>query len=333
MKKFISTIVVFFLPIIAIVIILELTILEKKQNIFSEEALDYVFYNSHQDYEWIYALNNDSLILLTGSSSVRFGLSCSILNDLSKHKFAYVNLAHNARDPIETYFILKYIKFDKVKEIYFGLAPWIYTKRYYRHRNTYLYQDLSSIEALKFLCKIDRNCLQKRYKGFFNFAFNPLKGNNNGNYILDIPDDFGSVVLNREALNFNPPIGNSFQTLEFGWSDLQYQYLFKIAELCKEKNVSFTVFIPPKRSDYSAVYKSILKETHNGFISNLIDVNFSAQIFGTFNQLDNIGDDRFFTDAYHLNSAGQEKYSEIFFKMQNGKKDMFSKDYQWFSQK
>ena len=58
----------------------------------------------------------------------------------------FINLAMDARDPIETYFILKQIDLKDVKAVYFGIEPLIYTKRYYKYRNAYLYLDMDFLK-------------------------------------------------------------------------------------------------------------------------------------------------------------------------------------------
>ena len=91
-------------------------------------------YDTQSTFNFQNQIKLDSIKILSGSSSVKYGLSCTVLNGLAQEKYKYVNIAYDARDPIVTYFILKNIDLKNVSTIYFGLDPWIYTKRYYiRH--------------------------------------------------------------------------------------------------------------------------------------------------------------------------------------------------------
>lgn len=328
MRRFLFKIFYFILLPAIILFILEISILVMKPNLLSESSLDNIFGYSYYDYQWISNLKNDSLIFLAGSSSVKCGLSCSILNRLSEQKWGYVNIARLAGDPIETYFILKHLNLSKVRKIYFGLDPWIYTKTYYEHRIKYLYLDFSFIEALKYNFQHDNRCMLKRYLFFFKYE-TPRKHKTNSD---KIPDDFGSAAGEGVARNFNNPINKWFKIEEYGWSELQFQYLKKIEDLCKENRIYFAVFIPPKRSDYLNIYKTKCKQIHNEFIDNLNKVNFSAPIFGTFNQLDDVGDYELFVDGVHLNKNGQKKYSEIFYELTKNIKDIFNENHLWFSE-
>ena len=106
MRKFLKKIAFFISIPILIVLILEMLILVLHKSIFSEESLNKRFTNQITNYEWINTINSDSLIVLSGSSSVRYGLSCSFLDSIDSNKNKYVNIAMDARDPIVTYFIL-----------------------------------------------------------------------------------------------------------------------------------------------------------------------------------------------------------------------------------
>lgn len=337
MKKFIYKIIGFILIPVAILLILELIIFYLKPYFFSETILDNIYCNKSGNYEWINEIKSDSLIILSASSSVRYGLSCKILNDLSEQKYAFVNLAMDARDPIETYFILKHLNLKKIKKIYFSLDPWIYTKRYYMHRNNYFYLDFSFIEILKYSYEHDKSSFMKRYKSFALYIL-PNKCKNNSALNLIIPENFGSLAIERSANkksanNFNAPINNFFQIEKYSWSKLQFQYLSKIADLCKREKIELTLFITPKRSDYSKFYKSKCIKIHNEFVSNIEKEKISLRVFGKYDQLESIGDTIYFSDIYHLNKLGQERYSHIFYEMINREMYDFTKNYEWFLKK
>ena len=127
---------------------IEFLIYKLKSCLFSEINFERFYLRDAQNYDWIKSFKNDSLVILAGSSSVKYGLSCKILNNLDSDKHKYVNIAMDARDPIQTYFLIKNLYTKNVSSVYFGLDPWIYTKAYYLHRNNYLYLDFNFLEIL-----------------------------------------------------------------------------------------------------------------------------------------------------------------------------------------
>jgi hypothetical protein len=327
MKKFIVKIsAVFLIPLIPLFLI-EISIAPLTQRFFEEKALERSFKQDVNSYAWLEILDSKPLNILAGSSSVKYGLSCKELNKLNPDSVRYVNLAMDARDPIQTYFILKKISLNKVKNVYFGLDPWIYTKRYYKHRKNYLYLDFNIIECFSYFIEHDKMVFLKRYKSFFKYLFKFSGGNIKKE--STIPKDFGSVALHRTAVNFNN-LDDWFQLEKYGWSDLQFQYLKKIEELCNVNKVRLSLFIPPKRSDYSEFYLEECKLIHIDYVDKLVQFGISSPIFGKFNLYDNVDDYTLFAEAYHLNEKGQIKFSKSFYELSVKQNIKFSKDYSWF---
>lgn len=217
-----------------------------------------------------------------------------------------------------------------MKNIYFGLDPWIYTKRYYKHRIDYLYLDFTRAECLSYFAEHDKSVFLKRYKSFFSYLFKT--SNHKVKKDSVIPEDFGSVALHRAAENFEH-IDNWFQLEKYGWSDLQFNYLKKIEDLCDSLKINFSVFIPPKRSDYSVNYKNEFELTHKSYTQKLSQVGISSPIFGKYDILDNVGDSTLFTEVYHLNEKGQIKFSSIFYELSIKQNTKYSEDYSWFLDK
>ena len=108
MKRFIIYLLYFSILPFLIFTVFEITIYSLKSSFFLDRNLQNVCIDEANDYEWIKTIKSDSLKFLAGSSSVKYGLSCKILNHLSSRKFNYVNIAMDARDPIQTYFIPVY---------------------------------------------------------------------------------------------------------------------------------------------------------------------------------------------------------------------------------
>ena len=100
--------------------------------------------------------------------------------------------------------------------------------------------------------------------------------------------------------------------------------------LCREQKIKFAVFIPPKRSDFTRIYRQKCGPVHKEYISKLTDIGLSVPIFGRFDQLEDIGDSVYFAEAYHLNTLGQKKYSGIFYEMTKKEMNLFDENYKWF---
>jgi hypothetical protein len=333
MRYFLYKLFCFVLIPIIILLLIEITIILQKSDILSEEKLSRKFANVSNDYKWIDKVKPGKKILLLGSSSVRYGLSCSQLNKLANDSISFINLAMDARNPIGTYFILKQLDLTDVKAVYFGLDPWIFAKNYYKYTDTYLLLDMDFITFLKYAKENGTSLIAKRYQEIFKYLYLCL----NVNYqyktnIYEIPPDFGSVKLEGKPKNFDNPVHEYFEIEKFDWSELQFVYLSKILNLCKDKNINFFVFLPPKRSDFSEDYKLNCKIVHEDFLNNLNKINFVAPVIGKFDQLDALGDSTLFAEPFHLNSLGQDVYTDIFFKMINDKiVHKINNQYSWFN--
>lgn len=312
MKKFLYTLLCFSIFPIATFLLLEISIAMSRKKLFAETRLEKIFKNSGATYQWINEVPHSNKILLLGSSTVKYGLSCLVLNKLTNDSLAFINLATDARDPVETYFILKQIDLADVKAAYFGIDPWIYVRTYYKNRNSYFYLDMDPITASRYRLEHDRQLFLKRYKNFISSFLTPspqqefLK--------QQVPADFGSGTLSIKPKNFDISVYKKFQLDKYGWSDLQFEYLQKIAALCKNKNIPFTAFIPPKRSDYIADYNQHCTKINDSFLGKLKAAGFTSPIIGSYHQLQTYGDS-LFADAYHLNGKGQQAYSVLFYNM------------------
>lgn len=304
----------FFFPVVAVILCFELFIRLGHKELFTEQKLEKAYQSSGKTYQWVSKINHPNKVLLLGSSSILYGLSCTQLNEFSKNSSAFINLGGDARDPIETYFILKQIDLTDVKSAYMGLDAWVYTRSYYKNRNSYLYLDFDLKNAFRYSFERDLRLFPLRYKRLIESLF-PVSNIKNVSE-QPVPIDFGSSILRRKPTNFNDPVYNKFQLEKWGWADLQFEYLQKITQLCKSRNISFIAFYPPKRFDFVTDYKTKCADIHASFLQKLSDVGFIYPIIGSFDQLQSYGDS-LFADAYHLNARGQKVYSELFFRLIN----------------
>jgi hypothetical protein len=332
MKIFIYRLACFVLIFLTFIGLTETVIYYKKNDFFSEKNLSAKYKNISNSYKWISKVNPQKKILLFGSSTVAYGLSCSKLNEIAGDTISFVNLASVTRCPIQSYFILKKIDLTGVKTAYYGIDPWIFTKEYYKSRDPYYYLDMNLITALKYAEENGIGIISLRYQGLFKYLLYTLNLTlQHNSHLYDIPEDYGTLVLQDRPVNFNGRAGDYFKIEKYGWSELQFEYLVKILDLFKEKKIDFKVFLPPKRSNFSKDYKSNCTVIHNEFMENLSKVNFSAPVFGKFDQLDTLGDYELFSDDCHLNAIGQGVYSKLFYDMiKTNIYQKFDKHYSWF---
>jgi len=312
MKKFLYTLFCFSIFPIATFLLLEISITMSRKKLFTETRLEKIFKSSGAAYQWVKEVPHSNKVLLLGSSTVKYGLSCLVLNKLTADSLAFINLATDARDPVETYFILKQVDLADVKAVYFGIDPWIYVRTYYKNRNSYFYLDMDVITASRYRVEHDRQVFPKRYKNFISSFFTSSPRHE----LLkqQLPTDFGSGTLSKKPKNFDISIYKKFQLEKYGWSDLQFEYLQRIVTLCKNKNIPFTAFIPPKRSDYIADYNQHCTKINASFFGKLKAAGFTSPIIGGYHLLQTYGDS-LFADAYHLNDKGQQVYSVLFYNM------------------
>jgi hypothetical protein len=304
-RTFLYRLLYFCLPLLLTLLALESLISNQKTKRFSEKKLATVFQNNGRAYQWVNNIHHPRKILLLGSSSVKYGLSGGQLNQLSQDSLCFINLAADARDPIETFFILQQIDLTNVKAMYMGIDPWIFTRNYYRNRHQYLLTDLSFGKALRYSRDYDLRLFAKRYKALFGL---PDPDHRPAPLVSDPPDDFGSIALTRKPANFNDPVSQKFKLSQYGWSDLQFVYLQKIAALCKKRGIFFSAFYPPRRSDWVEDYRKNCFTVHTSFLLQLKKAGYLDSIRG--NVLGSLpGGDGIFADGYHLNREGQKNYS------------------------
>lgn len=309
-RQFIHKILLFCLPLFIAVLALEIFVQADHDRLLSEEKLDQQFRERAHSYAWVPRIRHPKKILLLGSSSVKYGLSCTKLQQLSADSLCFLNLAADARDPIETYFILKHLDLRDVQAVYMGIDPWIYTRAYYRNRDPYLYLDLSPVKALRYSRQLDPQVFSRRYTALWKSLWGWHKKMPADTMV---PPGRGSASLRREPLNFNEPVSGKFKLERFGWSRLQFMYLRKITELCRKKGIRFQAFYPPKREDFILDYRAHAGQIHASFLENWKAAGTGSSIAGDFSDLPD-PDHSLYADAYHLNAKGQEQYSIYFFR-------------------
>lgn len=263
----------------------------------TEEKLVEVHQDQIQNYKWTAAMDSIDGIIL-GSSTLLYGVSSTLLK--STEYSQWVNFSMDARDPIVDYILLKeYCSKIKPKIVLVGLDPWIYSKKYYQHRNVIMLNDLSPAEKLNYLFSIDRFLPVKLIKNSLNISreYIPVK--------VTIPTDFGSVHLDRTAINFNEVKEDWFDIKKFGWSEIQFEYLIKIKNLCHAKGISLVFVVPPKRKDYIDVSIVKFRLENKIWWEKICDNLTDESIVGAYDALCQYNQDSIFAEAYHLNAVGQ----------------------------
>ncbi len=331
MTRFLLKILHFTLFPLVLLILVEVFISFRKEHIFSEKNMEYFLMGEQEDYSWIEALDADSIQVLAGSSTVKYGLSCSALNKASNGKYTFVNIALDGRDPIQNYLIMKSLKSDKVTSVYFALDPWIYARSFYIYRSSYMYLDFSFLQTLRFSFEYDKSAFLKRYKNFVKFILPLRRNTSRKSAVQPIPYDFGSEEIGDEDVDYENTLDDWFQLEKYGWSELQWQYLKKTLDLCKARHIRFYAFIPPKRADFTPLYRAKFSAEHEEYVHRLVELGFSEPTFGYFDQFDKYGGAENFVDSYHLSRAGQKKYSEVFLSIAAENMRPFSADYNWYS--
>jgi hypothetical protein len=307
-KRFRKYLICNLIPSFAIIILFAgITIFFPSTIKLTEEKL----FEAHEDqinnYAWTDKMDSIDGIIL-GSSTLRYGLSSTLLK--SKEYPQWVNFSMDARDPIVDYILLKnYCNKIKPKIVLVGLDPWIYSKKYYQHRNAIMLNDLNPTEKLNFLISVDHFLPVKLIKNNLNDS------KTHKPRMKTIPPDFGSVKLNRTAINFNEVNEDWFDINKFGWSEIQFEYLLKIKNLCHAKGIKLIFVVAPKRKDYIDV--SILKFQSENKIwwEKICDILNDENIIGTYDALYHYNQDSIFVDAYHLNENGQVIFSSYLKKL------------------
>lgn len=301
-KKFLYRFFLFSLLPLLTLLVLEIWIRIKNKELLQENKMELAFQHRARSYQWVNTIRHPKKIFLLGSSSIKYGLSCRVLNQLAGDSLAFLNLAKDARDPIETYFILKKLDLTGVRAMYMGIDPWIYTRDYYRNRHQYLLLDLPFAKTLQYSKDYDFRLFAKRYKALFHF---PDPDHPAGTTQTVVPADFGSVALTKKPVNFNDPVTRKFRLKAYGWSDLQFRYLQKIVTLCESKGIIFHAFYPPRRSDYVKDYETNGKLIQASFQQQLIKAGFNHSIDPM-----TVLQDELFADTYHLAREGQILFSQ-----------------------
>lgn len=329
MKQFLAQLGGFLLIPLALLLILEVLTQIVQPQLLSEEGLERVFSGVGNNYQWVNQVDEEPQAWLIGSSSVKYGMSCRILNEeVEGQKLTFLNLAQDARGPLQSYYILKQMDMTKVKALYFGVDTWIFTRRYYINRDKYLYLDIPFSDAHSFSIEHDPNFFLKRYASLAKYLMPKLRGQHAN--IVEVPNDFGSVELNKKAKNFNQSVSDWFQIDKFGWSELQFQYLKRIAEICEERGVKFYLFLPPKRADFIEDYVQHCQLIHKDFVKKLETILPKTEMIGHYDDLAGEDEEGLFVEAYHLNPIGQKTYSQLFAKYISENSSSPLTNYNWF---
>ena len=305
MKQFFKYILINFLaiPIIGIIVVAISVAIKTSP---TEANLSMAYAKEVNGYGWVTKVKNVKGFVF-GSSSLRYGVSS---NTLAGNDSTWINFSMDARDPIVFYnLLIKYYPISKPNTVLIGLDPWIFSKRYYKFKNKVMYLDLNGSEITNFI-KLDKFSPIQRLKEYVSARFSNKQTENTGKlYNYNIPDDLGSVSLNRSAKNFTKINEDWFEINKYGWSEIEFSYLKKIDDFCKEKNINAIFLIPPKRDDYTKVAQTKFLSENKAWWQKVSTTIPGANVLGSFAILKNQNQDSVFAEAYHLNKAGQIIYS------------------------
>ncbi|MBL4861442.1 MAG: hypothetical protein JKY09_00280 [Crocinitomicaceae bacterium] len=268
------------------------------------------------NYSWTKKLDNPPKVFLMGSSTMKFGLSPSIIaHELDYHSGEVINLAENARSPIQSFYLLNTLddeQFDSLDLVIYGIDKWIFSKAYYEHNKELLYDlDVSQSTDLYFKAEKD-------------IHFNELLGISTykrivGDYEtrvdqLDVPIDFGAGVLEQKPKNFRDPVKHLFGGEMYSFSNIQFNYLKKIQDFFQEKGVKLVLLSTPRRSDWRLDYKNTCRGINSEFDQRLKKKMGSTLLLNHYEIIHDTLEHEYFNDGIHLNKLGQKYYSSWFCK-------------------
>ncbi len=294
----------YLIPVIMVLVIVVI-VASRKYNI-TETDLESAYAEELNSYSWIQKVDTVQGYIF-GSSSLRYGVSSKLLDDSNGH---WLNLSKDARDPIVFYLLLqKYYNFKKPKKIVVGLDPWIFTKGYYYHRMQLMYLDLDAQETFR-MHKKDPSVYFTKFKQIAGtyIHFNTLSKAFVNN---EIPENYGSIVLNKGASNFQEINESWFEAKRYHWSDMQFEYLKKIKDYCVTKKIELIFIIPPKRTDYNTAIKKLFTEEHQQWWQKINQCIGGEKIVGRFSDLSSYPQNSIFAESCHLNGNGQKVYTEL----------------------
>lgn len=276
----------------------------------SENLLRNRYTSEIEKYSWLSKLSHiDGFIL--GSSSLHYGVSCK---ELSRDNETWVNLSNDARDPVMYYLLLERWAIErKPKIVLVGLDPWIFSKSYYKNRDYIMYADFTVKEKLLYCINEDKLMPFKMYNNLYHIlCYNAKVNNNNPVSSKDtIPEDFGSDKLTTTGMKYQEADRDKFQIEKYGWSDMEFEYLAKIKELCKKNNIKLIFVIPPRRKNFIDYANSKFIKQNVEWWNRLDKVVNGEYVVGHYSDLKGLNQESVFSEAYHLNSYGQNLFSKI----------------------
>lgn len=278
------------------------------------DAINYDINNLYSyNYSWIKKLEAPPRILLMGSSTVRYGLSPTIISDeLNIPKSGVVNLAHNARTPIQSYYLLKtndYPCLDSLDAVFYGIDSWVFSKKYYKH-DVRLMFDLDLDELVVSL-----------YRGYFNIhsilGIDYLKllviGGNTKPYSLKaVPADYGASKLTKRPINFQGSIEEWYDYENFSFSQLQFYYLRKIKDHFEERGIKFILLNLPRSSAWHREYVRDCQGLDHAYNALMDEYLGEFKSIGSTTDIPCEIESELFNDGVHLNEKGQVYYSKLF---------------------
>ena len=313
MKLFLKKVFKFMSIPLIIIVVCESCIIIFKNDIFSDKKFEKVFDEPIHLNKWVNGLTKKHTVLIGGNSTVRFGFNPNLLNQLAQGTISFVNIGFDARDPIASYFILKNLDLSNVQQLYFGIDPINYTRAYFKNYLHYYYMDYNFLECVNYFGVHDNMVFFDRYINLYDYFFSSDKTELSDNTI--IPSELGAKITMEGPKEFNPAVREKFQIEEYGWSDLEFSYLQKIVNLCKQNKIDFYAITMPRRSDFSKKYLKECKDIQEQIDERLSTIFPKERVVGKINCLDSLGDEKLFINCDHLNAEGQLLFTRLFYDM------------------
>lgn len=265
--------------------------------------------------QWVKEDGLKPKVVFLGSSMTRHSIIPEIIiNNLELNSGEVVNLGMNAATPYEMY--LTYRKnihsFNNAELFIYNLDPWIFSKRYYRHKK--FEKILWSLNEWK------KYSFDPDVKDFVSYKNNLLdESRKSTKYRRPIFKDYGYAPLECNAefkLATKQEVVDYFHDIlddgSLAISDFQISYLSRLKKQVESSGAQFLILLVPNHESYTENIANY-NNKYNQLLENKINLKLgNVKHIGTFcpGDFNLIGTTDFY-DRHHLCHEGAIKYSNF----------------------
>lgn len=271
--------------------------------------------------EWIRGGDVHPRVAIMGSSTAYYSLNPREISTVSGDRDGeIVNLAANARTPIESYFVYESMEeqLGSLEYVFYGVDEWIFSRLYFEH-DPMLTVLWNARERLHFVVRGDR-LVQAVFGGELRPIFRSLArrtaswrrsvGARDG--AVKAPELYGASVLDRKPANFYDEVPDWFQRDVFSFSDLQFEYLSRLRKAVEKRGGRFVLLRMPRSSAWRRDFEENCNGIDREFQAKLSEYSLDGRTVGKDDVIPENDESRCFADRVHLNRAGQRIFSDEF---------------------